>query len=56
MKKEMPWWKIGGGPPHWLKQKWAGEVRCYHKEEMLLDPDDPTLSDPRRITDLWDWY
>jgi hypothetical protein len=56
MKKEMPWWKIGGGPPHWLKQKWAREVRCYHKEEMLRGPDDPFLSDPRRITDLWDWY
>jgi len=55
-KQEMPWWKIGGGPPRWLKQKWAGEVRCYHKEEILRDPDNPFLSDPRRITDLWDWY
>lgn len=55
-KKEMPCWKIAGGPPRWLKQKWAGEVRSHHKEEMLRNPEDPILSDPRRISDLWDWY
>ncbi len=32
------------------------EVRSYHKEEMLRNPEDPVLSDPHRITDLWDWY
>ena len=55
-RKQMPWWKISGGPPGWLKQKWSSEVRCYHKAEMLVHPEDPFLSDPRRITDLWDWY
>ncbi len=55
-KKRLPWWKIGDGPPHWLKQKWNSEVRSYHKAEMLLNPDDPSLSNPRRISDLWDWY
>jgi hypothetical protein len=54
--KEMPWWKVGDGPPRWMKQQWAGEVRSYHKEEMLRNPDDPVLSHPRRIADLWDWY
>ena len=52
----MPWWKIGGGPPPWMKQKWASDVRNYHKEEMLRHPDDPAFSNPHRITDLWDWY
>ena len=52
----MPWWKIGGGPSHWMKQKWSGEVRSYHKDEMLREPDDPALGKPHRITDAWDWY
>jgi hypothetical protein len=49
-------WKIADGPPRWLKKRWAGEVRSYHKREMLRFPEDPFLSNPRRITDVWDWY
>jgi hypothetical protein len=52
----MPWWKVNGGPSRWFKQKWASEVRSYHKAEMLRHPEDPFLSDPRRITDLRESY
>jgi hypothetical protein len=55
-RRKLPWFKFGGGPPAWLKKKWAEEVRNYHKAEMLRNPEDPFLSNPRRITDLWDWY
>lgn len=55
-KWTMPWWKVRGGPSSWRKKVWAGEVRSYHKQEMLRDPEDPSLTNPRRITDLWHWY
>ena len=54
--KKMPWWKLGDFPSHWIKQQWASKVRSYHKQEMLRNPEDPALSQPRKITDPWDWY
>ena len=55
-KNGMPWRKISDGPPRWLKKQWQGEIRSYHKEEMLRNPEDPFLTSPRRIANLWDWF
>ena len=54
--KKLPWWKLADSPTHWVKRQWAREVRNCHKREMLRNPEDPVLGDPRRITDIWDWY
>jgi len=54
--KKLPWWKLADCPNHWIKQQWAGEVRRRHKQEMLRNPEDPVLTNPRRITDPWDWF
>jgi hypothetical protein len=51
----LPWWKVRGHLSRWLKQRRAREVRSVHKREMLRSPDDPFLTNPRRITDLWHW-
>ena len=53
---KLPWWKLADCPNHWIKQQWAREVRNCHKQEMRRNPEDPVLTDPRRITDIWDWY
>ena len=56
LAKKVPWWKLADCPTGWVKRQWAGEVRRHLKQEMLRNPEDPVLTNPRRITDIWNWY
>ena len=31
----MPWWKLHNGPDRSQKKAWTGEIRSFHKREML---------------------
>ncbi len=51
----LPWWKLAGFPTGQWKRHWAGEVRSQHKQEMHRNPEDPVLTNPRRVSDIWNW-
>jgi len=55
-KNLLPWWKLTSSQTSWIKQQWSSEVRSSHKQEMFREPEDPSLTKPRRISNLWDWF